>query len=84
MLPPVAGSGLLSLSVYYAILNSSVFLSVEAKLTKSQAGGRELFLLVEEGGDGFLFLLENAPDIGRDTGILRRPNDPQGHASRFF
>lgn len=46
--------------------------------------GRELFLFVEEGGDGFLFLLENAPDIGGDTGILGRPNDAQRHASRFF
>jgi hypothetical protein len=45
---------------------------------------RELFLLVEEGGDGFLFLLKVASDIGADTGILGRPSDAQGHASRFF
>jgi hypothetical protein len=53
-------------------------------LQRARRMRRELFLFVEEGGDGFLFLLDDASDIGGDIRIPGCPNDPQGHASGVF
>ncbi len=53
-------------------------------LQRARRVRRELFLFAKEGGNGFLFLLEDASDIGGDIRILGRPKDTQGHASHVF
>ena len=53
----------------------------ELRKSRACAGARcELFLVAEDGREGFDFLLNDAADVGCDVGIVARAGDAHGHA----